>query len=161
MAKTYDRAESVEQLAGSIIPAYHPNLCTAKIAYLFVDKEAMKNGKPVLGTVKKVTGEYEFLTENTHFIITVPNGIWNDLPNDQRAALIDHLLERCGAEEDEESGEMKFKLRQPDVQEFTSILQRHGAWNESLREFVGTASEIGIDDTAQIQQTVQTRTTRS
>ncbi len=47
MPKLYDLAESVETLAASQIPMYHPELATARIKYVFVDKGSLKNGRPV------------------------------------------------------------------------------------------------------------------
>lgn len=145
MSKEYSEAESVEEMAQQAIPMFHPHLATARIAYLFVDKGSMKAGKPVLGKARKVSGALEFLLERD-FIIEVALDFWNDLGDGQRQALVDHLLERCFGEEEEESGEMSWSVREPDVQEFSSILRRHGAWNESLAGFVSVAKLVNIDE---------------
>ena len=70
---------------------------------------------------------------------------WNDMSDIQRAALIDHLLERCMGEEDERTGEIKWSIREPDVQEFTTILERHGAWHSGLSGLVSVAQRIQVD----------------
>lgn len=145
MAKVYDIAESVETMAQQIIPVYHPHLATARISFTFVDKGSMKNGRPVLGSAKKVSGQVQFLLERD-FLIEVAADHWHTLADTQRRALVDHLLERCYGEEDEKTGDMKWKTREPDVQEFSTILRRHGAWTVDLAGFVTVAKSINIDE---------------
>lgn len=144
MPKTFDDAESVESIAGGLIPNYHPELATARIRYVFVSEASKKNGKEVWGKVQKLSGFTEWALEKD-FVVTVALDKWNELTDSQRTALTDHLLERCTGEEDEESGDMKWKVRDPDVQEFPNILHRHGAWNEDLQSFVSMAQKIDLD----------------
>ena len=146
MSKLYSLAESVEAVAKTLIPTYHPELATARIIYVFVEKASMKNGRPVLGKAKKVSGALEFLLE-ADFMLEVALDQWNDLTPQQRQALTDHLLERCTGEEDEEDAgaAMKWSCREPDVTEFMSILQRHGAWNEALSGFVSVAQRVNVE----------------
>jgi hypothetical protein len=40
---------------------------------------------------------------------------------------------------------MKWSIREPDVQEFSAILRRHGAWNDDLTAFASVAKSIDID----------------
>lgn len=143
MAKMYNPSEAVEAMAKSLIPSHHPELATARMAFLFVDKTSRKGGRERWGSVTKVSGRWEFMTE-LDFIIEVASPIWNDITERQRQALVDHLLECCSGEEDEQSGEMKWSTREPDVQEFSSILQRHHVWNDSLTAFIRVAQEIDL-----------------
>jgi hypothetical protein len=144
MPKVYALAESVQAVAQTIIPIYHPELATARIIYVFVEKASMKNGRPVLGKSKKVTGSLEFLLE-ADFMIEIALDQWNELTPKQRQALTDHLLERCTGEEKEEDASMVWNIREPDVNEFMSILQRHGAWNDALSGFVSVAQQVNVD----------------
>lgn len=144
MPKTYETAENVESIAGGLIPNYHPELATARIMYVFVSEASKKNGKDVLGKAQKLSGFSEWALEND-FVITVAQDKWQELTENQRTALVDHMLERCSGEEDEDTGEMKWRIRDPDVQEFPNILHRHGAWNEDLQGFVSMAQGIDID----------------
>lgn len=145
MSKLYCVAESVESIAQQVIPMFHPHLATARIVYIFVDKGSMKNGRPVLCKVRKVSGSLEFLLEKD-FLVEVPQDHWNELADTQRRALVDHALERCYGEEDENTGEMKWSTREPDVQEFSAILRRHGAWTEELAGFVSVAKTVNLDE---------------
>lgn len=145
MAKTYGDAESVQELAERLIPKYHGELAEARIRYIFVDEASKKSGNPIPGKVRKISGALEFLL-GIDFLIEVALDVWNDLTPQQRTALVDHLLERCHGEEDEKNGgAMKWQVRDPDVAEFQSILQRHGAWNENLTGFVSIAKHVQID----------------
>lgn len=145
MPGLYSEADSLKHMAESLISQYHPELVDARIRYLFCEKSSKKNGVDQPGKVHKLSGLKEYLLE-TDYIVEVALDKWNDLTETQRAALVDHLLERCWGEEDEQTGEMKWKLRDPDVQEFATILRRHGIWQENLRNFVEVAHGINIDD---------------
>jgi len=145
MPGSYTTAETLESMAEEIIGQHHPHLGTARILYLFCEKAGKKNGVELLGKVEKLSGWKEYILEKD-FRMEVPLDKWNDLSEEQRRALIDHLLERCYGEEEEETGEMKWKVRDPDVQEFSGILRRHGAWHEGLRTFVEVAHGVKIDD---------------
>jgi hypothetical protein len=143
--KEYLDAEPVAKMAKKLIPQYHPELATARIDYVFISEASMKNGRPVRGKVRKLSGYVEHRIEND-FAIEIALDLWNSADAHSRMALVDHLLERCTGEEDEEDAgaPMKWKLRTPDVEEFTSILKRYGAWNDDLKSFVGVESK-GID----------------
>lgn len=144
MAKTYSESETIEAIAASLIPMYHPELANARIKCLFMDQTPKKNGREIPGKAQKVSGKWEHLTE-LDFVLEIAEPVWNDMTNDQRTALVDHLLECCTGEEDEQSGEMKWSIRSPDVQEFSTILERHGNWNETLGGFLQVAQSIELD----------------
>lgn len=148
MPKLYGSAESVEEIANQLLPTYHPELATARIAYVFVDVASKKNGLPVLGKTRKVSGALEYLLEKD-FIVEVAMDQWNDADERKRHALVDHLLESCTGEEDETTGDMTWKTRSPDVHEFTSILNRHGAWTNELSGMVEVAKRLDLEAIAQ------------
>jgi hypothetical protein len=149
MPKLYGTAEDAEEIAQRLIPMYHPELATARIQYICVDKASQKNGRPVWGKAKKISGALEFLLEKD-FMIEVALDCWNEASNRQREALVDHLLECCTGIEDDKTGEMKWTMRTADVQEFTSILHRHGAWHETLEGMVEVAQRLNIE--ARVQE---------
>jgi hypothetical protein len=145
MAKEWSEAEdTVGTIAGGLIPNYHAELASARIKYVFVSEASMKGGHEQYGRVKKVSGFLEWAIE-CDFLIEVALDKWNELEAHQRTALVDHLLERCTGEEDEKSGDMKWKIREPDVQEFASILDRYGAWHTSLAGFVSVAKRVNLE----------------
>ncbi len=144
MPRIYANAESVETIATQLIPVFHPHLASARINYVTVDKAGMKGGRPVLGKASRVTGVHEYLLE-LDFLIVVAADQWNELSSEQRTALVDHLLEHCFGEEDEQTGELKWSVREPEVQEFVTILRRRGAWTTDLANFVSVAKTVDLD----------------
>lgn len=159
MATLYGEAEEVQKIADHLIATYHPELASAKFRYIFKDKASKKSGKPVMGTVKKMSDLMIFLIE-ADFMMEIPTEVWNELDNTKRTALVDHLLERCQGEEDEENGgAMKWKVREPDVHEFNSILRRYGAWTSELVEFSSVAKEMDLgfmtDETEEHEELIQ------
>jgi len=127
--------EAVEELATRLIPRHHPHLGSAKIRYICRNVAAKRAGRPVSGNVYKMTGKWHFLTGDTDLVVEVALEVWNGLEPNQRIALVDHLLTRIVGEENEENGEMKYTIVQPEIQEFAEVAERHGQWHESLVEF--------------------------
>ena len=159
MPKMYSDAESVGKIAASLIPQHHPELASARMLYAFVDVGSKKNDLPVYGKVRKITGLLEYYLE-ADFVIEVALDHWNELRDTQRAAVVDHLLERCTGVEDEKSGAMKWTVREPEVQEFATILRRQGAWHEGLNAFVSIAKQINLDAlVAEAEQEIVTNRT--
>jgi hypothetical protein len=144
MPKEFSEASDVEKMAGGLIPNYHPELAEARILFVFVDKAGMKNGRELHGKAQKVSGLWEWALEKD-FVIQIALDKWNTLEELQRTALVDHMLECCTGEEDEDSGETKWKIRDPEVQEFATILQRYGAWHQGLESFISIAKQINLD----------------
>ncbi len=141
MPQVYATAESVQELAQTLIGQYHDHLATARIKYVFKEKSGKKGGRVVPGKPRKISGVLEFLLE-ADFLIEVGLDWWNDASSEARTALVDHLLECCHGEEDEKTGAMKWSLRDPDVHEFPTILRRRGSWNKELEELVEVSKEV-------------------
>ncbi len=152
MPKEYVDAESVETLAQQILPTYHAELVDARIKYYFVSEHSMRGGRQIAGKARKLSGSAQFLAGGFNFAIEVAMDLWNDMNPEQRRATIDHLLEYCTGEADEETGEMNYTMREPDVKEFATILRRHGAYNDDLVGLVQVAHSINID--ARVQEIV-------
>lgn len=142
----FDSFDAGQEFARKLIPKHHHDLAAANILFLCRSKSIKRNGTPVPGTVrlanpceKVLTRESGLFSANdndtaAHFVVFIALDVWNGLEVKQRTALIDHLLTRMLAEEDEQTGEMNYRIRPPDVQEFADIAERHGAWNTSLAE---------------------------
>jgi hypothetical protein len=123
--------EAAEQRALKLIPKFHSHLGSAKIRYICRNKAAKRAGSLIPGNIYKMSGKYAFLT-GYNFVMEIALEVWNDYNDTQRTALVDHLLTRCVGEENEEDGEMKWRVQSPIVQEFPEVAERNGQWNESL-----------------------------
>lgn len=148
MPRTFEEAESVESIAQGLIPNYHAQLATARILYVFSSDSWTKNGRELSGKVQKLSGFNEWAVERD-FVIFVAQNKWNDMTESQRSALVDHLLSSCTGDEDDDTGEYKWKVLDPEVQEFTDVLFRHGAWHEGLVDFVKQAKKVNIEETSE------------
>lgn len=138
----YRPAPSVQRIAEDLIREHHDHLADVRIEYAFRDKAAKKAGKTVFGTARKVGGLNAFLATDTDetgsdevddfFVIEIAEDTWRILDQFQRVALVDHELCHCVIEHDEETGEPKLKLKGHDLEEFRSIVDRHGLWEPEL-----------------------------
>ena len=139
----FRRAEDVERLARVVIRGVeeHRPLLAAKIVYLFRDDIPTEAGKAVWGTARKITGRAAFLaqaddadpgTENDpFFVIEMSEPVWLGLSEEQQTALLDHELSHLSV--DPESG--KLTLRPHDLEEFTGVYARRGAWAPGVLAF--------------------------
>jgi hypothetical protein len=159
MPKDYSDAESVQILAEGMVPTFHAELVDAKIKYYFVSEHSMRGGRPIYGKARKLSGALQYLSGDFDFTIEIAMDLYNNLNPAQKRAVVDHLLEYCTGVEDEESGEMKWTMREPDVKEFATILSRHGAWNDTLVGLVQVAQQIHIDE--RVQEVVDHAATES
>ena len=153
-SQSYTSAESVAEIVQSLLQ-WHPDLATARILTLFQETASKKNGRVVQGTVKKLSGIFQYYAEGD-FLLVVALDVWNGLSQDRRIALIDHLLERCFGEEGEDT-EMKWTLREPDIVEFSTILRRHGAYNDDLVNFMEIAQSLEEESTTTVSERVHVR----
>jgi hypothetical protein len=145
MPKTWDKAASVENVAEGLIPNYHGELRSARILYSFVSEASRSSGVLIPGKSNKIPASQSWYTDYD-FVVEVALDVWNDMAPSQRTALVDHLLSWCTGEQDESTGEMIWKRKQPDVHEFSDVLHRHGAWNEALQSFVSVAKAIQVSE---------------
>lgn len=131
----FDDHEFSAQIAENLITKHHHELSGAKFKFLCRNKAPIAGGEKVPGTIKKASPmERHICGGECDFIMTVCLDVWNDLSPVQRTALVDHLLTCCVALEDPKTGEMKYKIRPPQVKEFPEIAERYGTWNEGLVE---------------------------
>lgn len=125
--ENYLEAPQIANVGTIIRQASHTGSSGARLAYVF-RKEWSRRDKPEMGKVTQATGLLRYLAE-VDYVLQVNWTIWIDLSPRARLALIDHLLETIYA--DPESG--TWKIRDPDVNEFISILNRWGSWNVDLQ----------------------------
>lgn len=127
----FDDFETLEMLAKKLIPEHHPDLAEANIRYICRNTASKRSGKQVPGNVYKMQGKFKYLTK-CDLVLEVALEVWNELQPNQRVALVDHLLTRCVGEENEETGDWKWSIIPPEIQEFPEVAERHGQWNEGL-----------------------------
>lgn len=141
---SYDRAETVEELAKRLISKYHPHLANCKIAYLYKNKDMKSKGRVKIATAEKCSPKLKALTEYD-FLIVVSFPAYNSLSDKQKRAIIDHELEHCWCEEDD-TGELTYSIIPHDVEEFGSIIQRHGLYYTDLEKMGRIVKSVEEED---------------
>lgn len=145
MPVTFQPAPAVERTAEKLIRNHHTNLTDVEIRYVFRSDTANKNGKPVMGTARKVTGLNAYLAQpagdpdaEDFFVIEISEPSWTVLDAKQREALVDHELCHCTTIYDEDTDTVKLAIRAHDLEEFRVIVERHGLWQPDLEAFART-----------------------
>jgi hypothetical protein len=156
MATAYAPAVAVSEVAGRLIEQHHPHLAAAPIFFVFVDPAPNVRGGKILGRARVVRGLNAFLVaaaageaeapesgpvvaDHSFFVMEVAFEEWVAASADARAALVDHELCHFDVIEDDD-GEPQLRLRGHDVEEFTAVVERHGAWREDVVRFMGACS---------------------
>jgi DNA-binding FrmR family transcriptional regulator len=101
------------------------------MAYLYKNKPIKIKGREAVATAEKVAQKHRTLS-GYHFIITIAYPTWQELDDKIRLAVLDHELEHCFVEDDEKTGEPKYAVLPHDVEEFSTIIRRHGLYTSDL-----------------------------
>ena len=128
----YEPASEVEKIARELIGQYHSHLVEAVIHYLFRKGPWTAQNRETWGKASKVTGVNHYLT-GFDFIITISRDVWDELNESQRKALVDHQLEHCNKDTDSK-GNPKFNIVGHDIEDFVSVICRHGFWTPDLQK---------------------------
>lgn len=135
MADIFKANEDVMKRVTDLIKDHHPDLVliSDEIAVLFREKASKKGGRVVLGSSKKSPRILDILGDvNYQFIIELAGDAWMDLTYVQQTALLDHHLCALRAEEDEETGDVRYYVAPPDIGYYYDELERRGNWRPAL-----------------------------
>lgn len=153
----YTEAHEAAQLGMLLINTVetHEPLQAAQIAYLFRDQEISSGGKvtwasahlaSLQGAAAKYWGRYfewslyRLVGFEPDFVMLIDRHIWAGLDEREKLAVVDHELCHMTQARDEFGG-LRFNqvtaapiwvIRPHDVEEFTEVVDRHGAWSASL-----------------------------
>lgn len=146
MPQEYQPAPEVEEVARDLIHDYHTHLAAVRIEFVFASEPIKEKGKSVWGRAKKVTGLNAWLASEIEvrdanppkefFVIEVVKPIWLQLDEKSKKALVDHELEHCEVDIDTS----KLSIRGHDLEEFNSIVRRHGLWKAAVELFLRAAN---------------------
>lgn len=149
MSTQYTPAPEVKKIATELIKQHHQHLADVKIEYIFSSKTAIKSGKEIWGTMRKITSLPAYFAaeeddktggySEPFFAMVISEQIWNDLPDAKKLALVDHELCHGGVETDSD-GNPKLKIITHDLEEFSAVVQRHGLWRADVQDFVEKAN---------------------
>lgn len=135
MGTQFKAGEDIHRTMKDLIAKFHPRLATVAddIAIVFKEKATLVGDAVISGKTAKAPPIVNLLQveRDWKFVLTLAEDEWASMTDKQRAALIDHHLCACGAEEQEKGGEMKYFVRIPDVSFFREEVERHGYWRTS------------------------------
>lgn len=145
---SYRPAPEIEAIAVDIISDVdeYSALANVEVRYVWRDPAATSKGRVVLGKARKITGLNAVLA-SAHdpdlglFVIEIAEDTWLHLTLDQQRALVDHELAHLYVGFDDETGEMVLSIVGHDVEEFHSVVRRHGTWRPELRDFAEIAGQ--------------------
>jgi hypothetical protein len=140
--------QGLEALGKDIINKRRPYLKAAKIAYLFRPEAPVSNGRVTPGMCIRVDDRNRAVHEHD-FLIEIARDVWDDATTDFRRALLDHELGHCGIRMDDQglpmkdpqTGQLKTYVKPHDLEEFSDVLEEHGAYHVKLREFLEAFSK--------------------
>lgn len=161
MPAEFKRAPEVEEIARQLIRecADHQHLVEARILYLFRYGAWPKGGDTVLGKAQRLTGLNGYLAKQMllraidvtdrdaafDFVIMINGDRWEYLSPGHRAALVDHELCHCIKSGDDDEGRPIWAIANHDVEEFASVVRRHGIHDERLRGFAKVLKQVSIE----------------
>lgn len=126
MAVTWEEADqTLVDLATRLIREHHEHLLDAKIGFMYRSEAAKSGNKKVLGKARKVSEEQRVFID-FDFVIWIARKEFDGFGDEQKAALVDHELCHCGGTYD------NWTMKKHDVDEFLSIIVRHGLWLPDL-----------------------------
>jgi hypothetical protein len=135
--ETIQEATQYGGLSALLIDTLHPQLRSARFAYLY--RETLERGGEIkLATVSKASAKVRFLTD-LDFIVDVNWTAWRQLSGPQRLALVDHELCHCDRDENGRA-----VLIPHDVEEFGAIITRWGLWQPNLVRFAQAMRQLDL-----------------
>jgi hypothetical protein len=153
---TYWRALEVRDIAESLIADFHEHVSDLNVRYLFESKHSKVKGRTRLGRVQKVSGLGAYLAQSAEMesfpgdrppapvapsflVMVIAYDTWLLLTGPQRIALVDHELSRIAPDGD---------LRGHDVEEFSEVVRRHGAWQSGIVELIEASKQAPLFESA-------------
>lgn len=124
----YWESKELTELGVEILNNYHEEKMDARFAFIFISK--MKK----MGKAEKIQDKHKAAGLEADFLIIINNEEYHSLNKNQKKALLDHELTHCEVEEDEESGENVFSIREHTFEEFPEVISRWGAWEDGAEQ---------------------------
>ena len=132
---SYKESGRIKDMAGKLIKKHHAHLEGVPIAYVLKEGEV---GKKIVETLKgkKATivkarkqSELNLYLTGYDFVVETNERLWDLLSVEAQEACLDTAL--CHMKHDSEKG---FYLMDTPIQTFPEIVERHGLWNQDLKE---------------------------
>lgn len=120
-------ADQARSMADVLIPAFHPHLTNARVAYLF-KQHVGGRGVTLYGKASLASAKLKHLSD-VDFVVELNHSIWLGASIPLRTAMVDHELSHCGTDDSE-----NFCMIQHDIEEFYGIVQRWGPYHQGITQ---------------------------
>lgn len=153
----YKEAAAVQKVANDLIKKVpeHKALADVPIFYVFKPEATKSKGKLVLGKARLIGGLNAYLIQDENpdaaavCVVEIAENTWNRMTDPQRRALVDHELCHFTVEPGDDDNPATVKLKGHDLEEFASVVERHGFWRSDIASFGSKIAEqlsLAIDE---------------
>jgi hypothetical protein len=145
-----DWVKAAYDLLDEILSQHHPELAEASIVLAWrYGWTPDQDGHETIGKCLKASD----LNKELHgfdAVVLLNRDIWGDseFTNEMKGAVIDHELshlapatDQLGEPKRDEHGRPVFRIRRHDIEEFSGVVERHGAWRHEIETFVKALGE--------------------
>ena len=119
---------NIKQILNKVISEHYLDLTQTKFKLVFDGKEMPTK----LGAIRKVSEREKCSGVDADLMLIVSEIWWRKSEDHLKEALICHELAHVEIVI-KEDGSKQYKMRKHDIEEFLSVIKRHGAWNLTLR----------------------------
>ena len=141
--KTYEISSELKELGEKVINEQKIDIYPAKLEFLLVYPYITKS---CAGRCVRSGKELKFFS-GFDYLIEMSGELWDVLDASTREVLMEHELRHVLPVMNEKSGEWEFKSRDHDVQDFASIIKKHGTdWISKVKLSVASLYELDEND---------------
>ncbi len=146
--KEFEISDELKSIAEKVINNENIGIDNnVKIQYLLVYPNISKK---VAGRCMKTNNEFKFNT-GIHYIIEMSGELWDKLDDTVKYVLTQHELMHINIET-RDNGDIEYNLRDHDVQDFSSIINKHGIdWITKIKLTISSIYDLGPDDERNIK----------
>jgi NTP pyrophosphatase (non-canonical NTP hydrolase) len=141
--KKFEISAEVKELAEKVINEQKVDIYPSKLEYLLVYPCISKT---VAGKCVKSGKELKFFS-TFDYLIEISGELWDALDEKTREILIEHELKHVLPVANDKTGDWEFKIRDHNVQDFASIIKKHGIdWISKVKASQASLYEIDEED---------------
>jgi len=141
--KTFEVSSELKTLGEKVINDEKIAVYPAKIEYLIVYPNISKS---VAGRCVRTGKELKFFS-GFDYLVEMSGELWDTLDAPTKSILMEHELKHICPVMNEKSGEWEYKLRDHDVQDFGSIIKKHGIdWISKIKLSVASLYELDEEE---------------
>jgi len=146
--REFEVSDELRKLAETVISEQGLDINPAKVEYLLVYPNI---SKIVAGRCIKTNKELKFFSGND-YLIEMSGELWDSLDDSVRYVLMQHELMHILPVMNDKTGEWKFELRRHDIEDFSSIIKKHGIdWISKVKLSISSLYDLNPSQEDKIQ----------